>query len=309
METESMQSGSHAPGPAVTGAVVVGVDGSEHANRAVVWAAEQAALEGRRLVVVHASPSRQLRDLDWLLVRGLGSEVEQVVAASARQLVEEAASLALSVRPMLDVHTEVVDADAREVLVEATHSAHLVVLGARGHSPWPVLGIGSVCAAVTRHATGPVVVAGRRATRTVQPGVLVGADGTAGSVPVIEFAFEQASLLGVPLTVMHCFWDVAGAFDRTVDPDDPGLEDLRLTLAESVAGLGEKYPDVELHLELARGLVDVALIDGTPPHDLVVVGHRHPSTWSRVVHGSAVGAILERAEGAVAVVPEPDPRR
>ncbi|WP_091026524.1 universal stress protein [Nocardioides szechwanensis] len=36
------------------GSIIVGVDGSDHAERAVLWAAEQAALEKHRLVVLRA---------------------------------------------------------------------------------------------------------------------------------------------------------------------------------------------------------------------------------------------------------------
>jgi nucleotide-binding universal stress UspA family protein len=39
-------------GVTLLGSVVAGVDGSEHAERAVRWAVEQASLEHRQLVVV-----------------------------------------------------------------------------------------------------------------------------------------------------------------------------------------------------------------------------------------------------------------
>lgn len=300
----------------VRGSIVVAVDGSEHANRAVVWAAEQAALEGRRLVLVHASQRARIGDSDWLELWGADrDQVDRLVEAADHGLVEQAVDLARSVRPEVDVRPLVVAADAREVLVQASLTAHLLVMGARGRSPWPDLQLGSVSSAVCRHASCPVVVTGPPASQGPHHGVLVGADGTAGSLPVIEFAFRQASLRAVPLTVMHCYWDIAGelAHGRTVGPQETGVDDLRLLLSESVAGLSEKFPDVEVTLELARGLVDIALTDGTPARDLVVVGRRHPSSaWSRLLYGSATSAVLERARGNVAVVPEPGitaPRR
>lgn len=295
--------------PGLRGSIVVGVDGSDHANRAVVWAAEQADLERRKLVLVHATHGSHVRDSDWLRLFGADhDEVDRVIDAAGQGLVDDAAELATSVRPGVDVQCLVTDGDAREALVGASQAAHLLVVGAHGRTAWRNVAMGSVSGAVCRRASCPVVVIGPPASTTSEHRVVVGADGTAASLPVIEFAFRQASLRGIPLTVMHCYWDIAGelAHGRLVGSDESGVDDLRLLLSESVAGLSERYPDVEVTLELARGLVDIALNDGTPPRDLVVVGRRNPSAWSRLLYGSATTAVLERAEGNVAVVPEPE---
>ena len=44
------------------GCIVVGVDGSEHAERAITWAAAQAVLERRTLALVHCSDELVLRE-------------------------------------------------------------------------------------------------------------------------------------------------------------------------------------------------------------------------------------------------------
>ena len=86
------------------------------------------------------------------------------------------------------------------------------MLGSRGRGPLRTALLGSVSASVARRAHCPVVVC-----RPPEPepsasiGVIVGADGRDGSQPVLEFAFAQASLRALPLTVMHCFWDVISA--------------------------------------------------------------------------------------------------
>jgi nucleotide-binding universal stress UspA family protein len=146
--------------------------------------------------------------------------------------------------------------------------------------------------------------------------VLVGADGTAESLPVIEFAFRQASLRGVPLTVMHTSFDVAVAVASIRDEptqggpglgsaDDPAY--LRRLLSESVAGLSSEFPDVHVSLELGYGLVDECLTRGPRPRDLIVVG-RHPvRSVSKLLSGSIATAVLERSDSPVAVVPESEP--
>jgi nucleotide-binding universal stress UspA family protein len=208
----------------------------------------------------------------------------------------------------VDVVTAVVDADPRLALVDLSTEAHLVALGSRGRGPLRSALLGSVSASVARHAHCPVVVcrpprAGTSATNRI----VVGTDGSAASRPVLEFAFEQASLLQAPLTVMHCFWDVVVATRGPgVVPagETTDYSDLRLLLAESVAGFAEKYPDVEVTEELARGLVDECLVDHAPDAGLVVVGRSPDSVWSRFLHASCALAVLERAHTAVAVVPE-----
>ena len=44
------------------GSIVLAVDGSEHAERATQWAADQAFLEGRRLVVMSAASTGGILD-------------------------------------------------------------------------------------------------------------------------------------------------------------------------------------------------------------------------------------------------------
>jgi nucleotide-binding universal stress UspA family protein len=241
--------------------IVAAVDGSAHAERALRWAAEQALLEGRRLVALTA---------------GEGAE----------SVVREAVALAQRLYPRLSVEGRSRSGDPRHVLIELSREAQLLVLGSHGRGPLKTLFLGSVSAAVSAHAACPVVVC--RPDHSGR-GVLVGADGSPESIPVVEFAYRQASLRQWPLTVMHCFWDAvvierAIRYDRNWTLDDADAEDLRAVLKHS--------------------LVDEALASSEEPWDLIVVG-RHPmTTVTRVFTGSIASAVLERAHSPVAVVPE-----
>ena len=44
--------------------------------------------------------------------------------------------------------------------------------------------------------------------------MLVGVEGTAEEQPVLEFAFQHASMRGLPLTVLHSFHDVFADDER-----------------------------------------------------------------------------------------------
>ena len=101
----------------------------------------------------------------------------------------------------------------------------------------------------------------------------------------------------LPLTVLHCFWDAAGvsAASRIVAAGEEGVEDERLLLAESVSGMTEKFPDVSVRLELARGLADDALVRLSQQMDLVVVGYHPMRPLAGLVYGSVASTVLEHA--------------
>lgn len=289
------------------GSIVIGTDGSPDAARAVAWATEQAALERRPLVVVSAA-----REVPALVAAGPGATYTfptEEILESARAIADEAVTLAKGHRPGVTVSGLAALGDPRTVLVDLTHEAHLLVLGSRGRGPLGSKLLGSVGAAVSKHASCPVVVCrpGPDGART--RGVAVGADGTAESLPVVDFAFRQAALHSLPLSVVHCFWDVRASVDdpAIASADEPGVDEQQLLLAESVAGFRERYPEVDVTLTTARGSADDCLSALADAHDLVVVG-RHPVHGvARRLMGAVSTSVLERSHTTVAVVPEAEP--
>ncbi len=297
--------------PFESGGIVVGADGSEHAERAIAWAAEQAQLEGRRLFLATAAgtPHRRVVDLVGPYDGGDPDTVERLVTA-ARTIAEDAATAVRKQHPELTVEAVAPLGDARAVLLELAEHAHLLVLGSRGRGTVASTLLGSVSAAVSREAACPVVVCRPGHTgKHARQGVVVAADGTPESRPIIGFGFAVASLRGLPLTVLHCHWDVVGAvaglrkdFVDLLGDDVPA--DLQLVLAESIAGFRETYPDVRVEVVASRGLVDEALGAHGGHWDLVVVG-RHPMTSvARTLTGSIATTVLERSHSPVAVIPE-----
>jgi len=293
------------------GSVVVGVDGSEHGERAVLWAARHASLEHRTLTLLHSAEQQLVREAGWLDQQiPEPHELDSALDGAGHSVLAHARDQAVAIAPDLDVVTVLSHDPARVALVDASASAHVLVLGSRGRGPVSSAVLGSVSASVVRRATCPVVVC--RPPEARQPRanrVVVGVDGTAACAPVLEFAFAEASLRRWPLTVMHAFIDDAAA---AVGPEllschsEPaGLEELRLVLAESVAGLREKYPDVEVTRDLNRGLIDDCLADRPPAAALLVIGRTAIPGWRRLLHKPGALVVLERTHTTVAVVPEP----
>ncbi len=271
---------------AATGAVVVGLDGSAQADEALAWGAEQAAVERRPLTLVHAIDSATEYDTFWREGEPTDRPARvDDVEAEARRMVGEAAQRARAVQPALEVREHVAPGDAGHTLLRAAEHASLVVVGSRGRGPVGSLLLGSVSAAVSRHATCPVVVL-RPGAAERRGGVVAGVDGTASSRPVLGFAFREASLRGRSLTVLHTSVEV---------------EDASRVLAEAVARFSEEYPEVEVSRSVRGEQVSDALLSADADASLIVVGRR-TGMLAALHHGQAT-TLLEHAGTAVAVVP------
>jgi nucleotide-binding universal stress UspA family protein len=293
------------------GAIVVGVDGSTSSIRALDWAIQQAGRTHAPLVLVHAvgapgtvGPTRHTRS-------GVDPSLAlDAMKAEERGILGHAYARVTAQLPAASVRTITRNRSPQEALL-GVRGAGLVVVGSRGRGPIRSLLLGSVSAAVSRDASCPVVVVRPHRRGVVRRGVLVGADGTKDSVAALDFAYQYASLHDLPLTVLHTRWDsIAGATGaHAVPTEEYGFEEARLLLAESVSGFGEKYPDVYVTLEVARGLPDQCLIQIATRMNLVVVGRRPAAR--RLSHlGTADVAhnVVEHAHCVVAVVPDPGSR-
>lgn len=291
------------------GTIVVGVDGSASSLRALAWAAEQAQAERRSLTLVHAINAVTSAYMDTAVL--YPREVRESLTAEGREVLGAAREEVARRSHGVEVHEVFRLADPREVLLELSQQAAMLVLGSRGRGTLRRLLLGSVSVAVARHAGCPVVVHRPGKQGVVRHGVLVGADGTEDSLPVLEFAYKQAALRDLPLTVLHCFWDVGteslGGYiipsDITVD-----LEDEQALLAQSMAGMAERYPEVTVRADISRGQTDQVLLHMAEEMDLVVLGAHESGMVERLLFGSVSVSVLEHATVPVAVVPLFKPR-
>lgn len=286
------------------GSVVVGLDGSPAEDRALAWAVDQAVAEQRPLVLVHAvGPSSTM----WLDPAGIDyrDDVASLRATAHRLLAD--ARTAVHYRAVgLEIHEVVRVADPSDLLVELSQQAVVVVLGSRGRGPVRSLVLGSVGMGVTRRAACPVVVHRPSNPGLVRNGVVAGVDGSARSLPVLEFAHRQAALRDLPLTVVHCLQDLPdGRVEpEPVDPRSAEADAQRLVVAEALAGLAERYPEVRSRVELVRGPADAALVALAERANLLVVGAHAGSAVTAAVFGSVSATVVARSGCPVAVVPQ-----
>jgi nucleotide-binding universal stress UspA family protein len=162
--------------------IVVGVDASPGALRALAWAADEARLRLASLQVVHAYhaqalqapvyfPSREAlpgraaatggrppaEELEQTLEQR--AEFEAAVRRQAEDMVEGLLRELGEAVAGVDVQPTVFeDRNPAEALVELSAAADLVVVGSRGRGGFTSLLLGSVGHAVVLHALCPVVV-------------------------------------------------------------------------------------------------------------------------------------------------------
>jgi nucleotide-binding universal stress UspA family protein len=267
--------------------VIVGVDGSEEALRAVRWAVPEARRRQATLRLVTAFAWTDDRMVGW---PGLGQAAygERLRAAAEHDLAA-AASVAAQLDPDLPVEQDLVLGFPGGVLVDQARGAELLVVGDNGRGRLGSVLAGSVAVGVAAHAACPVVV-----VRGVEPQpderlpVVVGIDGTPLSEAAVAFAFEAASARRAPLVAVHTW----------VGPLIAELVDWRSTavaseesLAERLAGWGAKYPDVHVQRVVARTSAARALLDQAARAQLVVVGCRG--------HGEMAGLLLDSVSNAL----------
>jgi nucleotide-binding universal stress UspA family protein len=135
--------------------VVVGVDGSEHAERALVFAAEEAGRRGAAVRVVTA----------WHVPTAVyGAGYAPMMSPSLEESEQEAAehtaaAAAEKLRARgLEAEVVVAHAQAADALVEASRDADLLVVGSRGHGGFAGLLLGSISQQCAQHAPCPTVI-------------------------------------------------------------------------------------------------------------------------------------------------------
>lgn len=280
------------------GRILVGVDASVHAARALAWAAREAAAGGLPLHLVNA--------LD-LPTRGPGAPIppEYVKAgrSGSKLLLEQLAGEVSRQDPMLRVTIETSDFGAAETLITLGGDGDLIVTGTRGHGGFAGLLLGSVGLRTAAHAHCPtIVVRGTPDDGGPRDEIVLGAEREEDQAP-IRFALESCERLGARLTVVRA-WLSAPSYAGRFLTDEPAGDKEQLDDVEKlIAPVRAQHPDVRVTLRTVRGNAVPSLIDAAHGARMIVIGaHRRRAPLS-VGAGYVVQGLLSHADTPVAVVP------
>lgn len=274
--------------------ILVGVVDTPASRRAVEWAARRA--------------NERLSRVELLSVVGgaIGAVGEGAVVAEAIGLTQ-----ALLEREAERIGAYGVTADTRvsrgnpvEELINASMVFDLLVIGSdvrRDHAGARSVRHGIRIAAGARC---PVVVipdvdlAGRR-------GVIVGVDGSPVSGKLIDFAAAEAARTGDPLTVVSTWVTVPLPLNMSAYPAEylSGMQKLtEEEMAESLAGILHRYPELEVHRVVERGHAATVINRLARDARLAVIGSHGRGAIARFLLGSTSLEVLSSPETATVLV-------
>ncbi len=281
--------------------VLVGMDESACSQQALAWAAADAV--ARRVPLTIAGVVDLPRLADVPLSRQLVSTAQLAV----RQQVDAAVARTRDLTGGIPVRGRVLTGDPAAELLQLATGAEEVVVGSHGTGQFGRLLIGSVGSRVAEHAPCPaVVVRGERRDGRV----VVGLDSSPHSESALEYGFGYADAHGVPLVALHVY--TVGALVYPIMPYPvppyPVVEEMDRIRAEvlrtaehSLAKWTEKYPDVDVRVEVAEGPAAHELVDASRTAGLLVVGTRGHGGLAGMLLGSVSHAVLRHAHCPVVI--------
>lgn len=285
-------------------AVMVGVDGSEPSLHALDWAAAYATRVGWRLHIVcaYALPTFAAASLDG----GYATLDDETIRDGAAAVLDEAKARLTGVG--LEVTTSLETGDPATVLVEASKSVGLAVVGTRGRGGLAERILGTVSSALPAHAHCPTVVVPYRPDFEALPvrRIVVGVDGSPSAKGALTRAVEVAEAWDAELTAVTGMPIGIGTGLLGWLPANVDSETL---LADAKAGL-DVAVDRALEgkgLRVRRHALDgsgaALLSEFSTAVDLIVVGTRGRGGFTGLLLGSTSQAVLHHSACPVMVVP------
>ncbi|MFK0234758.1 universal stress protein [Streptomyces vinaceus] len=283
-----------------TSSVTVGVDGSESARAAALWAAEEAVRRDRPLHIVYGA------DTDGRALY-LSAETIERVRVNGRELLDDTAKAVSAEYPGLSVTTEFSRAGAVDSLHRAGGLHGTVVVGNRGLGGFDSLMLGSVGLETAAVAMTPVIVV-RGIDGAEETGTVLAAIRDEHDLLVARYAAKEAELHKASLRLLHV-WNVLQSVGEVVSMLD-GIDEIAGGHAETLRAVTDvvrdEFPDLEVEAEAEKSIsVAGVLVEASRHADLLVMGGRRaPRPLGLAPNlGRATHSLLHHAHCPVLLIP------
>lgn len=268
--------------------IVVGVDELEPSAGALEWALRRAEQLDCPVSLVHTVQAAWLAE-GYGYYNAIIDEEEALV----RQIESRAAELAPTVTATATLRT----GTAPHVLSELSEDASLIVVGTDRKTGFDGDFFGSVSLQIAALSSCPVAVIPQLPFGD-RSGVVVGVDGSPDALVAVEFAAAEADRTGQELTAVYAARVPTQRVLKHIPESSIAerLDEERVVLAESVAGLTNRYPDLVVHQVLVSDDTPArALLHAAAQAQLLVVGSHGRGALSRLWMGSVSHEVLGQA--------------
>lgn len=140
--------------------------------------------------------------------------------------------------------------------------------------------------------------------------IVVGVDGSEGSLHALSWAGREARRRGATLEVVVAWTYPTPVLLVPVAPDPPQVKELRKQAHDLVDHALEKTADdvagVDVERRIVEGDTSAVLIERAKEADLLVVGSRGLGGFRGLLLGSVSQQCVQHAKTPVVVVPPPD---
>ena len=267
--------------------VVVGVNGSGTALRAVRWAAAEAHRLRAPLRIVHAAP------------HALGNPLDEEWAAS---ILAVARTVAAHAQPCVPIDTECVFEKPAQVLTAATETARLLVVGMGASRIDDVL-VHSLALDACAAASCPVVVIrGPESPMPIDGPVVLGVDDVGRDAAAITAAFAEAAGIEIRLVVVHALRGPDAMLDAVAGHPASARVAAEEEITAALAPWRSRHPGLPVEVRVVHGGSSDRLLEAAAVAQLLVVGTHGHGQAARLVLGSISRAVVRRSPCPVMVV-------
>lgn len=282
--------------------IVVGVDGSPHADRALHWAVKEAQLRRAVLHVVHGYVVHPHAGMLVLDEREAAGAILDAVTERNQELLDRT-EWTTGLVPTLW--------SPAAVLMDLAEDVDLVVVGSRGLGGFKELLLGSTSHHAAAHASAPVaVIRGGTGTEDLDGhrDVVVGIDGSRAARRALRWACDEAERRGVALTVVYAYepadWSAAGLVsDEAQERYRKGVEADAVEMVDRAIAELDIPATIDIERVVEPGMPAAMLLRHSGINRLLVVGTHGRGALGRVLLGSVSHQCLHHAPGPVVVVP------
>jgi nucleotide-binding universal stress UspA family protein len=263
--------------------IVVGVDGSQAALNAVVWAVDEALDRDAPLRIVHVLPIEKDPDAP--------DDAFRLEVQYAESSLRAATAAVKDTEKPVKVETDILWGPVETALINESQSAAMICVGSVGIGPIAREFVGSTAAVLAEKAHCPVAIIRTPHEKPVSgvDWIVVAVNDDPDNDAVIEYAFNEAQLRQAPILAI-------GVSDR-----DFG-DTLYNELDRRLGNWKQRYPDLHVHPVSTRaGIAGFLAENKDESVQLVVVGRVDAYGVAQVV-GPHSHPILRHGECSVLVV-------